>query len=591
MASLGVVLLVTFTLAGSASGRTIFVDDSGGAEFTTIQEAVDHAEAGDTIRVWEGEYQENVVVNKKVNLVGNGSDVTTIDGHGIGDVINVTADWVTISGFHVTGSGGHIYPYIIESGIDINAYHSTIVGNNCSNNTYGLSILNANDCIIESNEFHSNYIGIGLYGSQNAVVINNSISDSRWGIYMFRSGKCDIGNNSLYDIRGHSIYLVQTESCSFVGNEIINNGFQIVGDLEDWTSHTIDESNLVNGKPVYHFRNGQGWSVPLGGGQIIIANCSQMNIDNINITKSSIAILVGYSSDLFIVNSTFMANKYYGISLWACFNSTISANQCEGNSDAGFTFFSSTNCSGRNNRCFNNKEYGILLHSSQDCIIQENSCSGYGLGIILESSRDCKILRNNCSSYQGIGIFLLKTSNCSIENNTCSDSDDDVGISLSSSDSCHILNNSIHENFHGIYLHSSSLCTIKSNTIIGNRYGIFIGGSSQNNVALFNVIENNSIYGIDARYNDGKSIDARFNWWGNASGPHHSKNNIGNGDKVTDHVEFDPWLNEHGDSVYLPDDENRLSTMSKIGLIAIFFIIIIIILWELPINLKNRTSK
>lgn len=43
---------------------------------------IDNATEGDTIRVYEGTYYENVVVNKTVSLVGNGSEETTIEGGG-----------------------------------------------------------------------------------------------------------------------------------------------------------------------------------------------------------------------------------------------------------------------------------------------------------------------------------------------------------------------------------------------------------------------------------------------------------------------------------------------------------------------------
>jgi parallel beta-helix repeat protein len=37
------------------------------------------------------------------------------------------------------------------------------------------------------------------------------------------------------------------------------------------------------------------------------------------------------------------------------------------------------------------------------------------------------------------------------------------------------------------------------------------------------------------------TIDAENNWWGHASGPYHSTNPSGQGDTVSDYVDFDPW--------------------------------------------------
>jgi len=56
-----------------------------------------------------------------------------------------------------------------------------------------------------------------------------------------------------------------------------------------------------------------------------------------------------------------------------------------------------------------------------------------------------------------------------------------------------------------------------------------------------NSIYSNTQYGI---YNGtaGTTISAANNWWGDSSGPTHSSNPTGKGDKVSDGVTFSPWL-------------------------------------------------
>ncbi|MGC9356852.1 MAG: hypothetical protein ACP5GX_03255, partial [Anaerolineae bacterium] len=57
-----------------------------------------------------------------------------------------------------------------------------------------------------------------------------------------------------------------------------------------------------------------------------------------------------------------------------------------------------------------------------------------------------------------------------------------------------------------------------------------------------NAIISNTDYGV---YNTtpARAIDARENWWGDASGPYHADNNPGGtGDAVTDGVSFYPWI-------------------------------------------------
>ena len=99
--------------------------------------------------------------------------------------------------------------------------------------------------------------------------------------------------------------------------------------------------------------------------------------------------------------------------------------------------------------------------------------------------------------------------------------------------------------------------TIQGNTISSNGCpGIYLEGSSTDNEIHFNNIEGNTDYGIN---NTASSIvDATNNWWGDASGPYDPTgsdpvppcdddptddlNDDGLGDKVSDNVDYCPWL-------------------------------------------------
>ena len=98
--------------AGGSTGRFLLVGNGG---FATIQEAIDASSDGDTILVAPGTYNENVVVNKSITLLGaqsgteaNGAEraggESVIDGSGTFGIL-IQADDVTIDGFEITNYG------------------------------------------------------------------------------------------------------------------------------------------------------------------------------------------------------------------------------------------------------------------------------------------------------------------------------------------------------------------------------------------------------------------------------------------------------------------------------------------------------
>jgi hypothetical protein len=79
---------------------------------------------------------------------------------------------------------------------------------------------------------------------------------------------------------------------------------------------------------------------------------------------------------------------------------------------------------------------------------------------------------------------------------------------------------------------------IRGSTIVGNdQAGIWVCDDSIVS-AHFNNIVGNTDYGL--RNDGGETVNAIYNWWGDSSGP--SGLGPGDGDAVSDNVNFEPWL-------------------------------------------------
>ncbi len=178
----------------------IIVDCNGNGNYTTIQDAINNASNGDIIYVWAGVYYENLIVNKTVTLIGNGTKNTIINGSGIGDVVYISANFVSISGFTITGSGNKfITPFTdLDAGIELrNVNNVTIKNNNCSNNDFGIYSYNSTSNSIKNNICNNNSrVGIHFYISNTNIIKNNSCNFNKWvGINLYISNSNTVIDN------------------------------------------------------------------------------------------------------------------------------------------------------------------------------------------------------------------------------------------------------------------------------------------------------------------------------------------------------------------------------------------------------------
>lgn len=169
-----------FPSVKSENAKSINVDKTGFADFTSIQDAIDSANEGDIIHVAPGTYFENIVINKTITIIGSDKDKTIIDGRGIGNVIWLapSSNWVNITGFTIQNSGFEEY----RSGIDIDSDNNMIYENIIKNCKYGIKLeLWGHNCRVVSNTISENIYGVLVYSvtpNDNIIARNNFIGNN-----------------------------------------------------------------------------------------------------------------------------------------------------------------------------------------------------------------------------------------------------------------------------------------------------------------------------------------------------------------------------------------------------------------------------
>jgi parallel beta-helix repeat protein len=173
------VLIIIILIAGiSAVDASEYTVAPSGAQFTSIQEAINQAFPGDTVFVKSGTYNENLMLDKKIILIGvdSGEGNPVLAPGKTGNSIEILADGCRVEGISILNSGAF-------SGIRVRSSENTITRNTLQNNANGIFLVSAMKNSISGNTIsNSSQSGIILQGSNENLFEENSISENTNGI-------------------------------------------------------------------------------------------------------------------------------------------------------------------------------------------------------------------------------------------------------------------------------------------------------------------------------------------------------------------------------------------------------------------------
>jgi len=252
-------IVLTFLLVGMlaltfnvqpAKATIITVPDN----YSTIQEAINHANEGDIVFVRAATYNENIILNVSISLIGESRETTIIDVRGIGNPLEITANRTIVSDFTFSYGG---------TGIAMTNSHNNLIKNSIlRKNSRGIGGSFYTNTILENNTVTENDYGIDfghLMGpsSKNNTAKNNEIhSNTNAGIYVSASE----GNNSIIYNRIHNnafgIVLDHTQQNEVSGNLITDNTYGVY--MRSAIQNKIEVNSLQNNVVGIHLEGSNG---------------------------------------------------------------------------------------------------------------------------------------------------------------------------------------------------------------------------------------------------------------------------------------------------------------------------------------------
>ena len=365
----------------------IYVDDNADPEWydsthvRTIQEGIQNASSGQSIFVYIGLYIENIHVNKMVDLTGESSENTIINGNFVDNVVYVTSDNVSISHFTIKYSA-HIWGQV-HAGIYVRSNNTKIFKNIITENWHGIYLdeISHNNLIFENNISYNSDYGSGLFacGSDNNLITNNTLLHNIYGITIESYVVNNIITKNL--IRGNLFGIrisFHADNNTIKENNLINNNWGL--DISFYSNN----NNITNNKLI---RNTDGIFLhDYSGENIIFKN---------NITKGyyGIHLLTNYFSVPNQIIKNIITDNYCGIEIRFSHNT--------------FVF---------NNKIINNY-HGIYNYGSWFTIVLKNRFISDTKALILMYANNNTVYENMIFDSEDVGIFLNNSFENSIYHN------------------------------------------------------------------------------------------------------------------------------------------------------------------------------
>ena len=268
-----------------------------------LQDAIDKASSGAIIKLQDGLYEGNIIIDKPLTIMGMGEHVH-IKGRADGNVVTITSSSVTLRNLIITDSGQNMQK--IDAGIALtqvrncNIIHCTLfdVLYGIDMNMVENSTIEANDITVTKDEISLRGNGLKMYYSNFNRVAKNSIHDSRdvtlnyshhnlfeknsftnnrFATHLEMSNSNIFVKNS-YKYNSVAMMFMGAKDTQVIGNKILSSrGAAGIGVMIGGVANFVFKENLVryNAKALYI----QGQEKALGMKRYILNNDISYNME------------------------------------------------------------------------------------------------------------------------------------------------------------------------------------------------------------------------------------------------------------------------------------------------------------------------
>jgi parallel beta-helix repeat protein len=201
---------------------TRVVDQLHRGDYTTITAAIQAANPGDRILVRSGYYQEALVIDKPLEMIGEG-ELSEVVVHSLGKhalLFQTTMGRVSNMTFRQAGGGNYFGVKIAQGRLELEDCDVSSEGSAC------IAVLNYADPRLRRNRIHNGtQSGVFVYQHGRGTFEDNEIFGHAFsGVEIKEGGNPTLRRNQIRNCRGNGVYVNESGLGTVEDNEISGNG-------------------------------------------------------------------------------------------------------------------------------------------------------------------------------------------------------------------------------------------------------------------------------------------------------------------------------------------------------------------------------
>lgn len=418
--------------------KVLVIDKSGRGDYTSIREAINDWEEGQTIEIRAGEYDEQIILRTGLKLVGAASENTKVAFSGEGPTMaGKDVSSVSVSNLTLEKKGAAKHPVVVLDSTDVEIGKSVIRGSQSSGiEALRFGFLNLSDSLVENN----GYAGIFFHDRARGSIKGSRITGNIRGIevrqYPFGAPKMK------------TVFREEEEAEIIIENNTIekNGKFGIVLDMgsrAELTANNIVENGLEEKKEDAHKDRNMA-------GLIVRENSRAEVVGNTFIGNNKGAVFYGNSGGR-VSENVFKNNRTLGVSIKGPSKLEISRNIFEGNLS------------------------GIHLREGTEALIVENEIrQSDSTGIEIVAQARPRVERNLLYRNGKVGILVKGVSKPFIRGNFLVENGWH-GVLVIDDSRPFVINNTFYGNVKvGAWFRDRSEGVFSSNVVVGGKIGLSI---------------------------------------------------------------------------------------------------------------------